>query len=473
MLNGQIPHADFFDSLGPAAYLPTVAGLLLAGGKVEGFGYGQALCALSLGVWSYVITRGRLSEVGRVLFCLVAVSCAAAPFALGDSPFQISPATTYNRYGYAFLAAVLLEAIVEPKGKRAWAEIVGGSSTGAILVFLLFMKITFFIGAALLVVVLVVCRPQVRIRWSALLAGFVITALLFSAYLRFDLRPMWNDLAMLAGGKHLNPADYLVESILESAGLLFVFAVAAALFLSGQTQYKLARIVLISGFAVCVAGLFFIFTSNEKVGFPLQAIFPILALELIPTPTRPVLRVERTFYFSILLWAGALVLTSLIPNALSLSYGVAHKIRINHMYEPLHSPVLTGFIPIQEDGAYQLFVNDGLALLKGNTRPGDTVMSLDFTNPFSYGLAMKPARGGAICLQYRTTFDDAHKPPPAWLFGYATLVMVPKQFSDGSLDDSIPRLYGPYLGEHFNPVSESTSWRLYRNRASKARFVAQ
>ncbi|MDQ6678826.1 MAG: hypothetical protein M3Z09_16200 [Acidobacteriota bacterium] len=464
ILNGQIPHADFFDSLGPAAYLPTVAGLLLAGGKAEGFGCGQALCALSLGFWSYLISRDRLSDAGRLLFCLVVVSSAAAPFALGDSPFLISPATTYNRYGYAFTALILLEGIMEPKDKRAWAEMVGGVSTGAVLVLLLFLKITFFIGAALLVAVLAACRPQARVRWNAMLLGFVATMLLFSAYLRFDLRPMWQDFAMLAGAKHINPADYMIESILESAGLLFVFTVSAALFLLDQNRSKQARTALISGAAVCLAGLLFIFTSYERAGFPLQAILPILVVDLLTARIRVVSRLEKTFLFSILLWAGALILTSLVPNAVSLSYGVAHKIRINHRYEPMHSPALSRFIPIQEDQAYQLFVNDGIALLKQYRRLGDSVMSLDFTNPFSYGLAMKPARGGAICLQYRTTFDDAHKPSPEWLFGYATLVMVPKQFSDGTLDDSIPRLYGPYLRDHFSFVSESAQWRLYRNR---------
>ena len=38
ILNGQIPHVDFFDNLGPAAYLPTAAGLWLARGKVDGSG---------------------------------------------------------------------------------------------------------------------------------------------------------------------------------------------------------------------------------------------------------------------------------------------------------------------------------------------------------------------------------------------------------------------------------------------------
>jgi hypothetical protein len=50
MLNGQRPHVDFNSIIGPAAYLPTLVGFRLASNTAAGFGYGQALVALVLGV---------------------------------------------------------------------------------------------------------------------------------------------------------------------------------------------------------------------------------------------------------------------------------------------------------------------------------------------------------------------------------------------------------------------------------------
>jgi hypothetical protein len=88
-------------------------------------------------------------------------------------------------------------------------------------------------------------------------------------------------------------------------------------------------------------------------------------------------------------------------------------------------------------------------------------MSLDFTNPFSYSLGIKPAPGGTTVLQYHTTFSDRFRPSASFLFGSAHLVALPKKFSDGSLDVMIERFYGPYLRAHFREIGESEGWRLF------------
>ena len=90
-------------------------------------------------------------------------------------------------------------------------------------------------------------------------------------------------------------------------------------------------------------------------------------------------------------------------------------------------------------------------------------MSLDFSNPFSFALGMKPARGGAVDLGYRINFDDTHRLSAERLFGEASLVAVPIYFLEPSLTDSVPRLYGPYLKDHFQLIGESMRWRLYRH----------
>jgi len=466
VLNGQVSHVDFFDNLGPVAYFPTAVGLLIAGGKANGFAIGQSLCSVGFGYWTYLLSRNRLFDFGRVVLSAVVVLTAAAPFALGDSSIQISPAMTYNRYGYAFIALILLEALVKPKSPRSMYEFVGGFSTGSALVLLIFMKITFFFGAAFLVLALITCRTQVKVRWTGLLSGVITALLLFSIYFRFDFQPMWHDLTILAGAKHIKRSDYAVESILGSAGLLLVFTISVALLCYGRKKLDVARIVLISGGAACVAGLLLIFTNFERIGFPLQAIVPIFLVDASNQTGRPESRIEKSFHLCILVWSSALILTLLIPSAISLSYGVAHKVIMGDQYQPLQSPRLAGFVAVREDESYQIFVNDGIALLKRYIKPKDSVMSLDFSNPFSFGLGLSPARGGAIALQYGTTFNEFHKPEPEWLFGYATLVMVPKKFLDFG-NENILRLYGPYLNLHFQLIAESAQWRLYRNRLHK------
>ena len=42
--------------------------------------------------------------------------------------------------------------------------------------------------------------------------------------------------------------------------------------------------------------------------------------------------------------------------------------------------------------------------------------------------------------------------------------MLPKLFSDKTLSDSIPRLYEPFLKQHYTLDAESLNWWLYRRK---------
>ena len=115
---------------------------------------------------------------------------------------------------------------------------------------------------------------------------------------------------------------------------------------------------------------------------------------------------------------------------------------------------------------YAHFINDGLALARQHLRPSDTVVSLDFSNPFSYAFRIPPAWGGTpMGMQFRTNFDDENHVSPERLFGHAGLVMIPQPqtFSDFSLAANIPRIYGPWLEQHFHLIGETVFWRVYRN----------
>jgi hypothetical protein len=89
-------------------------------------------------------------------------------------------------------------------------------------------------------------------------------------------------------------------------------------------------------------------------------------------------------------------------------------------------------------------------------------MCLDFSNPFSYGLGIKPAPGGGSDLHYQHGFNEDHYQSPSSLFGQADLVMFPKTFSDSGDEVGVPRVYGPYLVSHFHRIGESVDWSLYR-----------
>lgn len=98
-------------------------------------------------------------------------------------------------------------------------------------------------------------------------------------------------------------------------------------------------------------------------------------------------------------------------------------------------------------------------MIQANRREGETVIALHTTDPFSHGLGIKPPRGGAMFLQYRTTFSDNSRPTPEWLVGQADLVLVP---TDANV--LVPGLsaYLPYIASHYHEAAESKHWRLFR-----------
>ncbi|MGH9772900.1 MAG: hypothetical protein ACRD4Q_14590, partial [Candidatus Acidiferrales bacterium] len=370
---------------------------------------------------------------------------------------------TYNRYAYAFLALLLLEAIGGWRDLSGRLRFWGGVSTGAVIAILLFLKISAFACAIFLLLALLPCQRQTRYRWAGLVTGFAALLIAFCAYVGFDMRPMVHDLHMLAGARHFWFA-YRFNAIFQSALLLCAFAAAAALLLYARHDRKGFRSVMIAGVAVSVAGALVILGNYELSGYPLAVFLVILAIERLNARSTTEPKSTGFFHASILLVGSAFIIGSLASGAMATSNGLYRALWKARFAPEMHSRPLSDFVPVGPDQPYTDFVNDGLRLVKEYRRPGDTLMSLDFTNPFSYGLAMPPAPGGATVLQYGSTFDNTHRLSAERLFGKADLVMLPKNFSDPTLKDSIGRIYGTYLESHFTKLGESRFWSIFRKK---------
>jgi hypothetical protein len=395
---------------------------------------------------------------------------AVAPFALGF-PLKMGPATTYNRLGYALIALAVLEAIARPDAKlRKQASLVatrgsefwGGFSSGLLVAILFFLKITYFAAAIFLLAALIPCRPQTKQRWKGVVAGFISGALPCCAYFSFNMAPMLKDLITIGGGKHIQLGAYIWDQILQPAAIVLVFAICAALLILKSSEIKRALSAIVAGIVISFAGIVLILGNAEESGFPVAAFFTIVLLNEVILSTSGRSTVGDDLRFPVFLLGAVLIGGSLLSGLTGTAVGVAGRVYIARRLPPLRSPILSGLITAGDDYLYGEFLNDGLSLVAKVRRPGDTIMSLDFTNPFSYCLGMKPAHGGTTVLQYNTTFSDRFRPSADFLFGSAKLVALPKKFSDGSLDVSIGKLYGPYLRSHFHEIGESRDWLLYR-----------
>lgn len=465
VLHGQTPHADFYSPLGPLIYLVTAFGLLLSHGGAEGFGYSQALCGCLLGLWTYRLSRRRLGHLPAVLLCFTVVLLSINPSSVGEPPPNTS-CMAYNRYGYALVALLLVEAVARPDPVRRRTEFWGGVSTGVILALLLFLKISYFVGGTALAATLIPCRKQVSDRWAGIVCGFLPVSLSFCAYLGFDPVPMWNDLRMVAGAKPTRISWFIVDNLYLSVAFYLAYIFASAAFLSSAGAKPAARAVRIAGVAVCLAGLFLLSTNFQFYGLPLSEVMVVLVLKQIGA--QPVAANSRTLKpAALLVWGSLIVAGNLNYDAMGLGFGASQRQSWERApHSSFHADVLAGFRTFER--SYVDLVNDGLSLVNQHRRPDDTVMSLDFSNPFSYALGMRPAPGGATTLHYRGNFNDSHHPAPERLFGQASLVMVPVAPSEKGLLLSVPRIYGPYLAAHFHLIGESPGWRLYRHNPEAA-----
>jgi hypothetical protein len=413
MLNGQRPHVDFNSMIGPAAYLPTVVGFLLASNTAAGFGYGQALVALVLGIWAYLL-GGKLYEVPRVIFAWCVAAIAVSPALLGLSPFALTPAATYNRYGYALLGVLLLECLSTEVG----SEFIAGFSSGALIAILAFTKMTgFFIGVALLVA-LIPQRTQTFRRWLGIAAGAASVGLCFLWYLRFDLFAVIRDLAITAGAKHVKFFDiYLLNSVALDAGIALLLTFGAFSFLVDAGKPRAAIRELLAGVSVTVASLLLIFGNYQPSELPLLG-FYLLTVGQRLLAKRRTTSIESSGMLSLMIGGGSIFAgISIFSAIVSLSAAqllMVHSVpRVDHF----QSQALRQFVPVKDDSSYTSFVNDGFKLLKLYRNPGERVMSLDFSNPFSYGLWIPPASGGSTNLAFNGSFNAKHNVSPEKLFG--------------------------------------------------------
>jgi hypothetical protein len=401
-------------------------------------------------------------------FCLLTallVFLALGPFDVGNAPTMTSPAMVYNRYGFALVVLGILEAVCPRRPSTKLSEFAGGLSTGAIAILLLFIKVSYFPDLGLLLLLTIGCRRQTLLRWAGLLTGACAALLPFLIYLRWTLVPMWLNLRMLAGAKHVLREWFLVEAVYGAAIPLAILAFMAFRLLSRHGVRKERRNVLTLGLAVAAVGMCFVLANFPGSRLPLNAVAAVIIVDRVETlfSARP--RTETLIRCGVLLWGAWFIFTSLLLDTTGLASSVRKRMTVTTVPgSTFNAPTLAGFSTF--DVGYVEFVNDGLALARQHRRPDETIMSLDFSNPFSYTFRVRPAWGGtSVGLQIGTNFDDKNHIEPDRLFGHANLVMIPQPqtFSDWTLAANLPRLYEPWLQQHFHMVVETAFWRAYRN----------
>ena len=82
VINGQRPHLDFTSPFGPVWFLVSALGLTISRHSADGIGYGNAIVALIVGIWSFFLGKNRLASAPRLIlsFFLAALVGSSLPF---------------------------------------------------------------------------------------------------------------------------------------------------------------------------------------------------------------------------------------------------------------------------------------------------------------------------------------------------------------------------------------------------------
>jgi hypothetical protein len=483
-INGQRPHADFVSGWGPVWFLAEGLGLAISRRSVNGVGYANAIMALLVGSWSFLLGKDRLVSSTRILLGLFLAALVAAPYPLGNAFFITSHAMVYNRYGYALLGLILQECLAATFATAAnrdegW---MGGISTGAALSLTLFLKASyFFVGIVLIAIIsFVLKRLQFR-RLAAIALGFLLLSTCMLAYVRFDALAMLRDLRMAGGARAgvLTPALVLSNALSHaSVWLGVVFLVFAAALLSGKRVPRLHALkLLILGTFIFLADIGLLSTNAQFDGFPLCAVFAIMVLNEVTQDQQALTASEaysgRPLYAGVLLLGALLFVPQFTSDLAGLAYGAWKKERppnpeaVLHFTSPNLAPLLLydGFAPRSNGRVFTSYVNDGVALLTRETRPDETIVTMDMTNPFSYALERRLPHRGILSPTYHLNLDDAHRPSDDEFFGDANIVMVPKH---PALDDvyysDFLKAYEAGLLQRYYLADSTNWWWMYRRK---------
>ncbi|WP_136513120.1 hypothetical protein [Geomonas edaphica] len=479
VVNGQRPHLDFTSAWGPLSFFIAAFGLFLSHYSVDGIGYGNAAFALIISLWGYRLSRGAMPSLPRLFVCLYLALLVVSPYPLGWGVFSSSYAMLYNRYGYALLGLLMLETA----SARARMEIgvakddaFGGFSVGVLSALTLFLKANFFAGA-LLILMLSPCvaRPSAR-RIAATAAGFALTSLLFLAYLDFNIAAIYHDLQMAAGarGAGFTSRELSFKLLLNLPSLLFILFLCA---LSGRAGGQ-ARYVAAASAGICVFAIdMLLLVSNQQYReLPLTALLASFMAVDAYRGGREGSRHRTALSRSVVVAGTAYFAVSFGSQAVGLGYAVEQKRRpadignvTKFISEPLHPLYLYDEPnePASNGSRYVAYVNSGVSLLQRYAGTGDTVLTMDMMNPFSYALRRPSPRGGMAAAAYKCTLSDAYRPSGSRFFGNADIVMVPKQPAlRPVMFDQLMAAYAIPLHERYRLAAETDMWFLYRRKSA-------
>ena len=120
------------------------------------------------------------------------------------------------------------------------------------------------------------------------------------------------------------------------------------------------------------------------------------------------------------------------------------------------------------EGEYVRTLQSGVALLREQNVRDETLMTLDFANPFPVLLDLPPALGDPWCMHVGRHISLETALPGEQLFADAAYIMIPTYWQVRETRDFLLDTYGGHLADAYVTAAENEDWRLLRQAAGGA-----
>ncbi|AJC83177.1 hypothetical protein IE4803_PC00632 (plasmid) [Rhizobium etli bv. phaseoli str. IE4803] len=463
---GQVPNRDFHTALGPLVFYIPAAGYLLSGNFGAAIPLGMAIVLVSFIPAMIRILGSRLAPslaAGLGIFLLLIL---AAPINLGSSIWYPSFAMFYNRIGWVALG-LLLVMYLAPHSPARRNDIADALAALFLLLVSFYTKVTYGLAGIGLIAIILSDRHQRR--WG-------VTALLLTALAMVAIEFFWRgtaqhieDLRAAARVSGGHDVGSILKNIRENFSDLTVFAAVASL---GLWQSRSLRDLVLCGFCIG-AGVALINQNAHSWGIITLYCGAIVLAQKTAwvepgNESRAAGRLARA--------AGALPLIGilfLLPPIVHHSAAVAlhTALATEKAGQSLGLPQFDDVREVDPPGGEPDFIRryldnivTGGALLQSLPVPAERVFVLDFANPFSAGLGIRPPAGDTAWLHWNRNINERSYIPPDVLFADVKIVMVPKT---GINSLPLQELYGPFLSANFDVVRKTSEWTIYQWRPGK------
>jgi hypothetical protein len=494
ILSGQIPHTDFHNPIGSLAYFLIAIGMKVSDLSLNGFVYGNVIFLVSATSWGGLIFFSRLTPSLAFLSTLFIATLAIATRPLGYDPSITTYAMVYNRYGWVLLTLVVVQLFVadDRKGKK-W-ERFDAASVGLLLGFLFFCKITYFVMGAASLPLALILRPRLRPAISLTAAGFGLICL--GGWIALGVNPLDYVRDIQAAGQAQSPAQRFRElaRALEHNSWQISLAAAVWYFLVGLPDWRSVekwsdtfRPTLVYLFILSAALVIEVGNAEEYSDIPFFFVAGVVLLHDVwrvhrITPALALRERNWKYLSSVAIIVFAFFGNIFSKDLLAIGHSIAGKaagaadaaapnrfdaVRLRNFVIPHSSQWHTAYWLANEIPER---INDGLALIRRHANPESKLVVLALTDPFSFPLELKPAKGVPTWWDLNYSFNKRVHPTPGAVFSDADFVLIPilREGDKGCCQPTVQALveiYGKYLKEHFSEIERSTFWILLKRSA--------